>query len=432
MDAERLLSIALLLVIGVVLGLLSMAEAGAITISRQRARLLAERGERHGRALHRQAIERAATYASFTVIRSALLIGGTILLAGLLIDALDDDLAALALAYFIALGVTLLLEIAPGYIAVQQPERWALPFTPVVQAIRVVVGPIAWLFTLPAQVWLRLRGVGGNGGDEVSEAEELLRQVEMERGEEIEREEAEMIRGIFGLEDTTAREVMVPRIDMVAVEAGESVETAVQTIVEKGVSRIPVYKDTIDNIVGIVYAKDLLRYLAAASPPVTLTDLARPAHFIPETKRTDELLRELRQSKVHIAIVVDEYGGTAGLVTIEDLLEEIVGEIEDEYDIATQLIEVVSEAEAVLDARVPVDELNELFGIEVDHEDYDTVGGFVYHHLGTIPSVGDEIEVDGIHVRILSVEDRRIKKVHMRRVQPPDPGAGAERRERAS
>ncbi len=192
----------------------------------------------------------------------------------------------------------------------------------------------------------------------------------------------------------------------------ETIDDAVSIIVERGFSRVPVYHETIDNIVGVVYAKDLLRCLAENRRP-SLTEIARPPYFIPESKRVDELLAELRQSKVHIAIVVDEYGGTAGLVTIEDLLEEIVGEIQDEYDREEAPIERVNENEAILDARVSIDALEELFGFEPegDDHDYDTVGGFVYHHLGKVPAAGDEVRVDGLTLRVLSVLGRRIKKV---------------------
>jgi CBS domain containing-hemolysin-like protein len=211
---------------------------------------------------------------------------------------------------------------------------------------------------------------------------------------------------------------MVPRIDIEALDVSETIDDAMRLIVDKGFSRIPLYDDTIDNVVGIVYAKDLLRCVTEGRRP-SLKEVARPPYFIPESKRVDELLDELRQSKVHIAIVVDEYGGTAGLVTIEDLLEEIVGEIQDEYDREEAPIERINETEAILDARVGIETLTELFGFETDdQQDYDTVGGFVYHKLGKVPVAGDEVRVDGLTLRVLSVIGRRIKKVRARKLVP--------------
>ena len=254
------------------------------------------------------------------------------------------------------------------------------------------------------------------------EAQELLHLVEMEEeAGVIEAEEREMIRGIINLVDTTTREIMVPRIDIAAVDTEDSPDEAMRLIVERGFSRIPLYEGAIDNVVGVLYVKDLIRYLADGKKPPSLKEIARPAYFVPESKKVDELLAELRQNKVHMAIVVDEYGGTAGLVTIEDLLEEIVGEIEDEYDRSEVTIERVSEDEAVLDARVSIDEMNELFGLTVEGEDFDTVGGFVYHLLGKMPTPGDEVSANGLRLRVLSVLGRRIKKVRVTREPQPAP-----------
>jgi CBS domain containing-hemolysin-like protein len=212
------------------------------------------------------------------------------------------------------------------------------------------------------------------------------------------------------------REIMVPRIDMVAVEADATVDDVLRLVIDKGFSRIPVYEETIDNIIGVVYAKDLLRCLAEGRHPASLKEIARPPYFIPEGKRIDELLAELREHKVHMAIVVDEYGGTAGLVTIEDVLEEIVGEIQDEFDREEVSIERLTDTEAVLDARVSLDALNELFGLEIKSEDYDTVGGFVYHQLGRMPAPGDEVRADGLVLRVLSIHGHRIKKIRVTKV----------------
>jgi CBS domain containing-hemolysin-like protein len=205
------------------------------------------------------------------------------------------------------------------------------------------------------------------------------------------------------------------------VDAEEGFSQAVRLMAERGYSRLPVYQDTIDNVVGVVYAKEVLRHLARGTTPVTLTELARRAYFVPESKKVDELLTEMRQQRLSIAIVVDEYGGTAGLVTVEDLIEEIVGEIEDEFDSREQPVQLVTPTEAIVDARVGIDDLNEMFDLSIEKEDFDSVGGFIFNSLGRMPSVGDEVRVDGLVMRVLTVLGRRIKKVRITKVQ-----AGAE------
>ncbi len=240
----------------------------------------------------------------------------------------------------------------------------------------------------------------------------------VDAGEEtgiIEEDEKEMIYSIFELGETLAREVMVPRIDIIAVESKTPIQQALDLILEKGHSRIPVYEETIDNIIGLLYAKDLLGHLRDGDAAVALHDILRPAYFIPETKKVDELLQDLQQRKVHMAIVVDEYGGTAGLVTIEDLVEEIVGEIQDEYDAEEPFIEVISNDEFIFNARVDLDDVNKLMNVELPSERYNTLGGFIYSQLGKVPKVGDEILFDGIKIAVLSVVGRRIKKVKVNR-----------------
>src|SRR4030042_6407584 len=250
------------------------------------------------------------------------------------------------------------------------------------------------------------------------EEEELaiLGELEEEEGK-IEDSEREMSRGILEWEETTAREIMVPRTDIVAVDTDIPLSKVIDLVLERGYSRIPLYQDTIDNVVGIIYAKDLLRYTRDQGSQVSLSDIARPPYFIPESKKIGELLRELQEKKGYIAIVVDEYGGVAGLVTIEDLLEEIVGEIEDEYDTEEPKVEWLNETEAVVDAKLSIDDLNDFFGLSLQTEGFDTVGGFVYSQLGRIPTVNDKVEIEGLTISVLSTLGRRIKKVKIAKTE---------------
>jgi putative hemolysin len=313
--------------------------------------------------------------------------------------------------------VLALLQALPRFLVAQSPERWELRLSPVIRALRLTFFAPAWLMELPARVLFRLAGRRAAPLGDVPDSDELVRLMEIEESNGgIEEPERQMIRGIINLEETSVHEIMVPRIDVLAVDTEATLDDVTQIIMDKGYSRIPLYEETIDNIVGVLYAKDIMKYLAGGGDRSTanLRDLARPPFFVPESKKVDELLADM-------GIVVDEYGGTAGLVTIEDMLEEIVGEIEDEYDREEPTVEKVSEREVVVDGRVSIDDLNELLGLDLEGEDYDTVGGFVYQHLGKIPVVGDEVQADGLQMRVLSVIGRRIKKVRVKKELPPPP-----------
>ncbi|MCS7003388.1 MAG: CBS domain-containing protein, partial [Dehalococcoidia bacterium] len=233
-------------------------------------------------------------------------------------------------------------------------------------------------------------------------------------------DEREMIDSIFELEETTAREVMTPRLDIVAADVNEDPSAVVRRILERGFSRVPLYEDDLDHIIGIIYAKDVLARLFLGQP-LDLRAMARPAYFIPETRRVDELLHDLQRRQVHMAIVVDEYGGTAGLVTIEDLLEQIVGEIRDEYDHAeTEPITKLSATEAIVTGRLTLEELADLTGVAIDTEDVDTVGGYISNQLATTPSIGDSVQVSGVTLTVAAMNGRRVDRVHVRFPEPEE------------
>lgn len=229
----------------------------------------------------------------------------------------------------------------------------------------------------------------------------------------INEEENEMIRAIFTLRDTIVREIMVPRTDMASVNADATVSEVLATINECGHSRIPVWDRTLDNIVGIIYAKDFLKYWGMPDLAVVLRKVMRAPYFVPETKQLEELLHDFKKKRVHIAIVIDEYGGTSGLVTIEDLLEQIVGDIQDEYDVEEEWLVEESEGSVLVDARLPIEELEAYFGLEVERNKFDTVGGLIFHLTGRIPWVGEEVETGDIRLIVLEADERRISKVRI-------------------
>ncbi len=304
-----------------------------------------------------------------------------------------------------------LVQMTVGTLAARRPEYSVLQLHRVIVAARWVFAAPAWALSVPARVIAApLQGVGPG-----SQNEDILALLEREEASGgVEEEEERMIRGIIGLEDKTAREVMVPRIDIVATEVEASVSDAARLATERGFSRIPAYGESIDDIAGLAYAKDMLDAILSGRDS-SLRALLREAVFIPETKHADELLKEMRANRTHLAVVVDEYGGTAGLITIEDLIEEIVGEIEDEYDVAGPAMEQISEDEVLLDASMPADVLEELFDYSAESEDFDTVGGFVIHELGRLPAVGDEVQVDGLRLRVLSMSGRRLRRLRVAR-----------------
>lgn len=226
-------------------------------------------------------------------------------------------------------------------------------------------------------------------------------------------DERRMIRAILNMEEISARDIMVPRVDIIAVEDNVSVEDIITLMSDCGHSRIVVYRGTIDNIIGIVHARDVLKSMISTNEKIRLSDIARPALFIPENKSLDELLQEFQDQSVTIAVVVDEYGGTDGLVTIEDLLEEIVGEIEDEFARSEPPIMPLSDEEAVLDGRVPLEEVNQMFHTNLQGDGFGTLAGFISNRLGRIPVIGDAVDIDGVNMIVISTIGRRVLKIRV-------------------
>lgn len=228
--------------------------------------------------------------------------------------------------------------------------------------------------------------------------------------------ELRMIKAVMSMDTARVREIMRPRVDMVAARADSTPDQLVELIKDRGHSKVPVYEETIDEIIGVVYARDLLR-LADGQGSASAREILRPAIFVPESQRLEQLLREFQRHRTQIAIVVDEYGGVSGLVTVQDLIEEIVGEIVDEFDANEPDVERVSESEAVMDARMPIDSFNEMFGVNVASDGFDTVGGLVYRELGKMPVVGDTVDVSSIRIAVESTMGRRIRRLRVKRIE---------------
>jgi putative hemolysin len=288
------------------------------------------------------------------------------------------------------------------------------------ELLACITTPALFLFKVHDGFVRRLAGVTEATPDQAQEEkqEEILSIVEQGRMEGVvDAEEVEMIENVLELSDTTVEEIMTPRTDMIAVRADDDLPGVLETISEAGHSRIPVYEENIDNIIGLIYAKDLLDQVGKTDGDFNLRDKMRKPYFVPETKPLRALLHEFQNQKLHIAVVLDEYGGTAGIVTIEDILEELVGEIVDEYEEAPPApIQKLSETTVEADARTYIDDLNEEFELKLpEDEDYDTLGGFVFSHLGYIPKTGETFDHEDVKFTITAAEARRIKRVRIQK-----------------
>lgn len=293
---------------------------------------------------------------------------------------------------------------------IRNTETWSLRLTDFVRALSV----ITWLFLIPLN-WLREPTDYVEPANIVTE-DELKNLVDAGQEEGIfEQEERRMIYSIFQLGDTLAREIMVPRIDMLALDVMTPLTEAVDALLESGYSRAPIYEDTVDKTIGLLYTKDLLKVWREGSQVGSLKDLLRRAYFVPEAKKVDELLAEMQNQRVHMAIVVDEYGGVAGLVTLEDIVEEIVGEILDEYDQGEEaLYEGPVDGEYIFLGRIDLDDFNDIMQSRLDKVEADTLGGFIYSQLGRVPTMGEVLLVENLELVVEQVSARRIYKVKAR------------------
>jgi putative hemolysin len=400
-----------------VTGFLAMSETAITRISKVKAVTLVEEQRRHSRTLLRlvENINRVLPVVLFA-LEVCTLVAAT--LVGVVAEHALGGLGVVVATAFEVVVIFVVAELAPKTWAVQHSDRAALVTSPVIRLL-VAFRPLVWLTrALIAITNTILPGKGMKSGPYTSD--EMLRAIADEAAEEdvIEHEERTLIHSIIDFGDTVVREVMVPRPDMVAVESYARISDVIDIVIPAGFSRIPVYSQGIDDIVGIVYVKDLMRAEREGHGDGQVCEVMREPHFTPESKRVSELMREMQAGKFHMAIVVDEFGGTAGLVTLEDLIEELVGEITDEYDIEETPPEKLDDGTLVVNARMPVDEVNELLEEEEQPElpegdDWDTVGGLLYSLLGHVPSEGEAADVGGHRLTAERVQGRRIGRVRI-------------------
>lgn len=444
MDADPgsiILKVVLLFILTLLNAFFAMSEIAIISLNDTKIDKLAEEGHKKAKQV-KKLTENSSNFLS------TIQIGVT--LAGFLTSAtaaqsfatmLSDALAKTAVANVIPLGlisgvstvlITLITsyfslvlgELAPKKIAMQKPEKVSFAVVPVLLFVSKVTKPFVKILSVSTNAVVRLFGLDPNADEEEVTEEEIRMMVDVgqEKGV-IEDVQKEMINNIFEFDDIDVADIMTHRTDMACVDVEDSLADIIQLSMEEGYSRIPVYEEDPDNVVGIVYIKDLLKYIGSSLPEALhLKDVMRKAYYVPESKRCGALFAEMTEKHIQMAIVVDEYGGTAGLVTLEDIVEAIVGNIQDEYDNEDVEISKINETTFTIDGVTDLEEVEEQLGIQFPEDDYDTLGGFIISQLGFLPQDGDmnTVEFENIRFTVLNVEERRIGKVKVEILPKPE------------
>lgn len=436
------MQLVLLFVLILVNAFFAMSEIAIISLNDTKTERLAEEGHKKAKLVMKltknssnflSTIQIGVTLAGFLTSASASqsfveMLSGTIrrisLFSGIstgVINGVSMVLITVITSYFsLVLG-----ELAPKKIAMHNPEKISYKVVGILLFVQKATIPFVKVLSVSTNAIVRLFGIDPQADTESVTEEEIRMMVDA--GEEkgvIEDVQKEMINNIFEFDDIDAGDIMTHRTDMVAIEVDDPLEDVIQLTIEEGRSRIPVYEEDLDNIIGVIYVKDLLPYVGHQLPKeTTLRSLMRQAFYVPESKRCGDLFKEMTETHTQMAIVVDEYGGTAGLVTIEDLLESIVGNIQDEYDDEEEEISKINENTFTIDGTTSIDEVDELVGVTIPEGDYDTLAGFLISNLGFLPKDGEmnEVEYENLHFTILNVEDRRIGKVKVEITPIEDP-----------
>lgn len=399
----------------------SSSETAITSIPIAKIRQLKENDEESAEILKGMKRKTNDIIASILIGNNIVNTAATAVLTELIVERFVSKNSTLIATFIMTILILIIGEITPKSFAAQNPVKVAVRVAKPLELISTVFKPIIFILTKTTNIVIKLLGGEIVTNNPFVTEEEIRTLVDV--GEEegtIRHQEKEMIEGIFEINDIDVSEVMVPRIDIIAISEEANLREALDLIITYGHSRIPVYRDTIDNIVGILYAKDMLPFASLKDQRFeekSITELMRPAYYVPETKKVNQLLRELQQRKVHIAIVLDEYGGTEGLVTIEDILEEIVGDILDEYDNEVDLIEKINEDVFLVKADVSLEEINEIFETNLPEEDFDSLGGFVFSTLGRVPVQGDLVVYENLQMTVMELDNRRIVTIEVRKTE---------------
>jgi len=402
----RLILLAVLAVVAAFL--VAAAEAALTRVTRVRAQESADEGRVGATALVRVVGDRAAYLGLLAFLRVVAETTAAVMVTFVVIHVLDQTWSSFALAIAIMTVVSfVVVGVSPRTLGLQHATQLALIAAPVAVWLRRILGPVSRLLVLLGNAVTP--GKGFRDGPFESESELRYLVDVASDSDVIEAEERKMIHGVFDLGDTLTREVMVPRTDMVVLDRDKTARQGLNLMLRSGYSRVPVVGEDTDDIVGILYLKDLSRRMAhdPAGAGVLVSEVMRPPTFVPDSKLADALLQEMQRDRIHVAIVIDEYGGTAGLVTIEDILEEIVGEIADEYDREDPDVEELGPDRWRVDATMDIDDLEDHLGVVIDEDEVDTVGGLIAKIGGRVPIVGSQVEVAGLRLTAERMEGRR-------------------------
>jgi CBS domain containing-hemolysin-like protein len=402
------LEILILIFLFLFYAILNSIEIALVSLNKLRIKALEEKGDKRAKIISKL-VENPNEYLSVLVVG----INSTIIIATAIITHLSNKFLRSEITSLTIIIWTIFVltfgELIPKSITTQKAEFFALNLSFLIKIIIKFFSPFVRILIFIANFIVRPIPLNKIKEPYFVTEEEIKKLATI--GEEegaIEEEEKKIIHSIFEFSDTTVEKVMIPHIDVTFLEVNTPLKEAIDTIINKGHSRIPVYEETIDRIIGILYAKDILKYL---DKDVKLKDILRPVYFVPEHKKISELFKEMRKERVHIAVVVDEYGGTSGIVTMEDLIEEIVGEIQDEYDMEESFYTKITENSYLVDGRLSIEDAKEKLGINLEVKGVNTIGGFIYNYLGRIPQVKEEIELEDFKIIIEKVERQRISKV---------------------
>lgn len=405
-----------LLILLTLSGFFSASETAIFSVNKMKIRHLAEEGNKKAK-LTRRLLENPNKLISTILIGNNLVNMAAASLATILAMSIFGASGAGVATGIMTILVLVFGEITPKTLASRNAEKLSLNISSTINFLSIVFYPVIRILNIITNSLIKM--LDGSNQDNPQITEEEIRML-VNVGEEeglIDADERDMIDSIFEFDDTLVREVMVPRIDIIAVNVNEEIDNVIKLVIEVGHSRIPVYEETVDNITGVIYAKDLLHpLLNCANKEYSVKDMMRPAYYVPESKKVRDLFAELRKEKVHMAIVLDEYGGTAGIVTIEDVIEEIVGDIQDEYDREEKHIETLNDGSLLVDARTSIYDINEILDLNLPDEEFETISGLVFHSLGRVPQEGQEVDIDDLHIVVKKVSGRRITKLHITKI----------------
>jgi putative hemolysin len=414
--SARIIIVFILIILG---GCLSGANLALSSLSKVKIRELTEKNINGSHILQKLIDKRA--YSLITLVIANLLV---ILIA----DNLTHDTVEYYVkmeSYEISIVTTIIMsalilfsgEVIFRTISTYNIEKFSLSIARSVEIMYFIFYPVSWLLINISNFTGKLLGINVDLYKQFITQDHIRLMVEEgEKQGVFEEQEREMIHSIISFGDTIAREIMVPRISMICLEVNQTIDNVLNAILETGYSRVPIYEETIDNIVGIVYEKDMLKILKDNRLNINIKDIMRQAYFTPEIKKIDELLKEMQKNRISMAIVVDEYGGTDGLITVEDIIEEIVGEINDEYDQKGAVIENLGNNVFIVDARMNIEDVNSYFDINLPVDECETIGGFVYGLLGRIPAQGEEVNIDSLSIIVEKIHRRMIKKLKIKKI----------------